>query len=436
MRLNLDSHLKKSQRRRGSYAFMARIPFAAFALLGMFGIVIIKFLFPDNNVAVWAALVFAIVCLLSYWLLVAYLPALRIREDQLGDNCYYLGFLYTLASLSMALYQFATASAVDDTDAISQIVANFGIALASTIVGILLRVLINQARKDVIETEKDARMALTEAMVNMRVQLDDAVIALRSFCAQTQQAASDAIAENARQANTALDLSVSKIAETSVAVLNRIEEAFGEFNENTKKLNQVAAGTVLALETLIDRLESMEPPSDLISKRLDLVFQSAEAAGQMLRGRLEADQASIATVGERIREIEGRMQDAAKAIFVAGSGMGSVSDVSHKAVLAAESAARKLTDLTAALDNSFNAQEKMLRDLQDASGHARGAILDGIKSDIDGLVGSLKSHNDAMAAEIDRARRMTADTGTALADMAEAVARRVEGIAATPTGAS
>ena len=63
------------------------------------------------------------------------------------------------------------------------------------------------------------------------------------------------------------------------AGLARIEEAFEEFSTNTSKLNQVAAGTVLALEKLIDRLQTMEPPSDLLSTRLDPVMASAAKAG-------------------------------------------------------------------------------------------------------------------------------------------------------------
>ena len=34
-------------------------------------------------------------------------PRFRIREDRIGDSAYYLGFLFTLVSLSWALYQFS-----------------------------------------------------------------------------------------------------------------------------------------------------------------------------------------------------------------------------------------------------------------------------------------------------------------------------------------
>lgn len=75
----------------------------------------------------------------------------RLRLDQLGDNCYYLGFLFTLTALSIALYDFRSAEVRSAEDGIHAIIANFGVALASTIVGIALRVLLSQMREDPVE---------------------------------------------------------------------------------------------------------------------------------------------------------------------------------------------------------------------------------------------------------------------------------------------
>ena len=66
----------------------------------------------------------------------------RLRDDQSGDNLYYMGFLFTLTSLAVSLYQFSAAGSAE------QIVQNFGIAIASTIAGIALRILFNQMRSE------------------------------------------------------------------------------------------------------------------------------------------------------------------------------------------------------------------------------------------------------------------------------------------------
>lgn len=425
MTIDLDRHLDRSQRKPGHYTWFARIPFLVFSLGGMVGLLALKYFAIDQFVicGVAAALI------LVYAVAVANIPSLRIREDQLGDNCYYLGFLYTLTSLGWALYKFAQFNDIAD------IIANFGLALVSTVVGILARVVINQARKDVLETEQDARMMLTESMVAMRVQLDDAVTALTSFCGQMQQITGDAIRDNTARANSALADSIAKIGDTSNIVLTRIEQAFDEFNENSKKLNQVAGGTVKALEKLVDRLEKMEPPSDLITKRLDAVMVSAEKAGNLLRERLEADERAISEAAERMKDMEERLRSAAGWIASAGSGLGGVSEASMRAIAAAEAASQKLASLAATMANAITEQERLIASTRENAETLTGAVIETQKrlaeqarEGLESFLAALRSHNDAMAAELERTRRMSSETGTALADMTDTLTERVREI--------
>jgi hypothetical protein len=423
--LDLDRQLDRTSRRPGRSTAWARAPFLIFALGGMSLLAALKFY--EVNPYVIAGISGALIVV--YGVAVGLLPVLKIREDQLGDNCYYLGFLYTLTSLSWALWKFA------EFNDIAEIISNFGIALFSTIIGIIARVFINQARIDTGQAERDARMALTEAMIDFRLRLDDAVIAMRSFCSQTQQIAGDAIRANAESAGKALDESVARIGQTSSSVLTRIEEAFEEFSGNTKKLNQVAAGTVKALETLINRLEQMEPPSDLISKRLDVVMESAEKAGALLRERLEADERAISEAAQRMKDMEERLRSATGWISSASSGLGGVSDASMRAVGAAQTASKQLIDLTATMANAISEQERLIASTRTNAEVLNGGIIETQKKlaeqareSLETLTGALRSHNEAMAAELERARRMTSDTGTALADMTDALTRRVREI--------
>ena len=170
--MRADTLVDSAQLRPGRHVWFARIPFAVTAIGG--GAV----LFWMKTHGVSQLVVTAVTCalILTYAILVSFIVVLRIREDQLGDNCYYLGFLFTLFSLAWALYEFNL------SNDIKSVVANFSLALGSTIVGILLRVIINQARRDVLEAERDARIELAQAVVRMRVEIDDAVLALSSFC--------------------------------------------------------------------------------------------------------------------------------------------------------------------------------------------------------------------------------------------------------------
>jgi hypothetical protein len=106
--------------------------FGFIAVFGFINIVVLK-LYQFNADAVT---VIAIALMLGYGLVAYRIPAVQLRLDRLGDNFYYLGFIYTLASLSAAILQLRNQS-VD----ITGLIESFGIALFTTIVGVAGRVL-------------------------------------------------------------------------------------------------------------------------------------------------------------------------------------------------------------------------------------------------------------------------------------------------------
>src|SRR6266404_2165452 len=109
--------IKSSQLKPGRHTWLARVPFGVAALGGGIGLIVAKTKGADQF---WVTAA-AIGLILAYAFIVYRVNALRLREDQLGDNCYYLGFLYTLASLAWALNEFGR------TGAIEAIVSNFGL---------------------------------------------------------------------------------------------------------------------------------------------------------------------------------------------------------------------------------------------------------------------------------------------------------------------
>lgn len=113
----------------------------------------------------------------------------RLRDAQTADNVYYMGFLFTLASLGTALYQFSA------TGGAEVVVRNFGIALSSTIAGVAGRVMIGQLRHEPAEIERTARLELADAARRFRRELDAAVIETGAHRRAAAQAHRDALAE-------------------------------------------------------------------------------------------------------------------------------------------------------------------------------------------------------------------------------------------------
>src|SRR3981081_3004441 len=66
-----------------------------------------------------------VLVMVGYALVLGVARLFRLRDDQSGDNLYYMGFLFTLTSLAVSLYQFTSARTAEP------LVQNFGIAIAS-----------------------------------------------------------------------------------------------------------------------------------------------------------------------------------------------------------------------------------------------------------------------------------------------------------------
>ena len=150
----------------------ARGLFLAFFLGGGLAILLMKWL-SDSPIF---AVVLPILLMGSYALLLVEWPDLRPRYDFAGDNFYYLGFLYTLMSLAISLYQFNTEGAT------SAIITNFGLALTSTILGLAGRILLNQPQDEgASDEETRSREDLARANRRLRAEMEYSIDEFQQF---------------------------------------------------------------------------------------------------------------------------------------------------------------------------------------------------------------------------------------------------------------
>ena len=225
-------------------------------------------------------IVTAIPCslLLFYAAIVRFVPYYRLREDQAGDNCYYLGFLFTLFSLSLALAAFVEAGGTEE------IVEDFGIALASTILGLTLRVAFNQMRQDPVEIEHEVRHELASAAQRLRSELDQSVLEMNSFRRSTQQSISDGLEELNAKVGAVLEENLVRYDKVTSESAKRIDQTLTDFSENAQRLNKVAGQTVVAVETLRKRIDAIKAPEDLVVQKLvPAAGAVAEMVGEMKR---------------------------------------------------------------------------------------------------------------------------------------------------------
>lgn len=254
----------------------------------------------------------------------------RLRDDQSGDNLYYMGFLFTLTSLAVSLYQFDAARSAE------QIVQNFGIAIASTIAGITLRILFNQMRRDPVEVEATARLELAEASRRVKRELDSTVLEFSYFRRMAQQSINDALAEVKETLGDASDRLAGEIKRFAVTAGKPLEDASRKSGETLDSLNEKmvttleavteqlveegerltrsTASIVRAVDTVVAKLTSLQTPDQLIEIKLAPMIQgltravnsfnkSAEIQAQTIEANLQQTQAVGAVVTQLIQEI-------------------------------------------------------------------------------------------------------------------------------------
>lgn len=203
--------------------------FIVFSVAGVVYIIAAKAL---NVNAVMVTLV-PVLLMIGYALCIWLFKALRLRSDQSGDNFYYMGFIYTLTSLAVTLIQYA-----DGTNA-AEIIRNFGVAVASTIAGIVLRIVFNLFRRDPVEVEHESRLELSDAARKVRQELNGMVLEFSHFGRTQQQIAIEAMDEYKQRAEQTTGVLMELLG--SEAHGEAIAKARAELEETQKLLVEVNA---------------------------------------------------------------------------------------------------------------------------------------------------------------------------------------------------
>lgn len=182
---------------------------------------------------------------------------LKVRLDVLGDNLYYLGFLYTLVSLSYSLYSLGKGIAD-----INNLLENFGLAIMTTLCGLALRVFFNQPKADIAEYENTVRLSLTEATANFVAEaskIGTDISTLRTVLSQvvqetqdTQRASNQTLSQAVEDQISLLDTTRQRNQENIENLFKKLEEiqdSFAQnFDVNTKAMKKVMTTSMSQIE--------------------------------------------------------------------------------------------------------------------------------------------------------------------------------------------
>ena len=211
----------------------------------------------------------------TYAFCIVYVPATKLRLDVAGDNMYYLGFLYTLSSLAVAI-------SISEAE---QILANFGVAISSTIIGIAARVAFNQMRVDPNDVEQASRVELSEATKRVTGELNDTILQLTKFRTMTMQVMAEGyedVQKNVASAAQEIFQSLEETSKKNATVLSELgENTSAEQAKLSDSINNLRASNEELISANRAMLSNINSASEAYH---NLASQYADA--KVLEGRI------------------------------------------------------------------------------------------------------------------------------------------------------
>ncbi len=342
--------------------------FLAFAA-GGFGLVLLMKL---SGTPPLAAAVTAVGVLVAYGVLTWRIPHYRLHPDRLGENCYYLGFLFTLASLSAALIAINQADVTDRGAVIERIIADFGVALFSTIAGVAARVAFMQIRREVEDLEEEIRNDLSGVASALKDNLWLAVTDIESFRLRVRQ-----------------------------VMTQEMEALVGEQAEAVRKIRGEVKKVATAAERLTDRIDGIDVPPDLLVRQLTSVQSRLASLGDSFARTAEFDEQRQAAAVQLTRDLT----EAVARLSETGPSE------------QARAAAAAMADTVARVSEQVRTFQASLVGLQQTySTHLQQGLVE---------AQGLKALREAMEADLHAARQTLRSLQNAMSDVADGIVRRL-----------
>lgn len=218
--------------------FLAKIAFATIALFGCISIILLKAIFV-SHVVTWLVVIFSCSLIILYAFIMRSFAKEIVMPEQVGDNCYYMGFLFTISSLVAALVLF-NEEEIDPR----MILSSFGIGLSTTVVGIVCRIWLSHVPANPEEIYK--------------VNYDNLAVSAKDLCS-----------ELLRAQNSFQNLSM-QLCQSAQEIQNRLAQTIGDADD---QMNAVTKKTVKHLENVSEKIDAINIPDSLFTERVDDMFK-------------------------------------------------------------------------------------------------------------------------------------------------------------------
>ena len=288
-----------------------------------------------------------------------------VSSDIKGDGMYYLGLLFTFAALVAALVKFSWVASADN---LTPLIANFGIALVTTIIGLSGRVWFAMGQESAGDVAAGAVNDLEKEVDKWKGQLVRSGQTLESLIGHLKT--SESVWKD----------TVARIMGTAEAVGNSCDD----FTRITKDLAQGAGAFREAANEIASSASRMTGPMHDVSKRIARLNDECDRFGGVLeQARLTlaaldgnhftngvADfQRTIADASTLVSQLRNPLEQTGRTI----SEFGEKADVGSRAFAELETAGRRIGQVGANLTNFSDALDRLEAALQVVAKNGEGA---------------------------------------------------------------
>ena len=275
-----------------------------------------------------------------------------VSVDRASDNIYYLGLLFTLASLAYSLIKLSIFSSDSESNLASSqqvltLLPDFGLALFSTIAGIFGRIFLQQMRNDPLDVETEAREELGLAVRSLRETIGQVVTNLNSLSTQTNVTLTEL--------NEKVSKTLEKTASDNNDVVKAVSTDVGNLSAKLKvQVTEVTEFTTQSTQKFNEILDNMRNQ-----------FQGFEQIPKMLGEQFSTLSKELTTSINQIKEVSKNQNQLTTELLA--------SVTSLKAAFS-EDGFSKLSNIIPEFENRFNNLKEKLEDNEKKFEKSIGAI--------------------------------------------------------------
>ena len=155
-----------------------------------------------------------------------------IRDEQMGDSFYYLGFLYTLTALAVSLFN------IQDGE-LDGLLKNFGVAITTTLIGLIGRIVMSQFRESLDEMKEKAERQISDSARKLNTQLIASIDILKNQSVNISKNTDKALQDSSSTLRRFMEENSKILQESTEKSKNVIEEFNARASEITKKISKI-----------------------------------------------------------------------------------------------------------------------------------------------------------------------------------------------------